>query len=104
MAIRKRQRINENLDIELLDELDFISKELDFPKSRILEVGIKYILKKQPVATEKKKTRKPINLTINKSLWDDFKLYAESNDYKFVYLLEAALKYSIKKFKKEIHK
>lgn len=104
MSIRKRQRINENLNIELLDELDFISKELDFPKSRILEVGIKYILKNQPVSTEKRAIRKPINLTINKSLWENFKLYAESNDYKFVYLLEDALKYSIKKFKKELNK
>lgn len=103
MEIRKRHRINENIDENLLQQLDYLSKELDFPKSRIVEVGIKHVLNKQLVPIEKSAKRKPINLTINSSLWSNLKIYSETNNYKIVHLIELGLKYSLKKYKKEIH-
>lgn len=104
MQIRNRTRINQNIDIKLLGELEHISKELDFPKSRILELGMKYTLKKQLMPSKKYVPRDSINLTINKSLWDDFKTYSKQNNYKLVHLLEESLRYSIKKFKRDFKK
>lgn len=99
MIFRNRTRINENIDEKLLKKLDLLSKSIDFPKSRLVEEGMKYIIKKQIIPKEKNVSRKSINLTINSELWNDLKLYAEANNFKLVHLLEEAIKYSLKKFK-----
>lgn len=104
MQIRNRIKINENIDEKLLDNLDLISKTIDFPKSRMLEAGMKYVLKNQLTPVQKNTQRKPVNLTINRDLWNDFKTYSKSNNFKLVHLLEVAFRYSIKKYKKEITK
>ncbi|OOM79131.1 hypothetical protein [Clostridium sp. BL-8] len=102
MEARNRIRINQNIDIILLDELRYISQSLDFPQSRILEFGMKYTLKKQLIPSKKTAIRSSINLTINKNLWDDFKIYSKQNNIKLVHLLEESLRYSMKKFKKDL--
>lgn len=104
MQIRNRTRINQSIDTKLLDELEQISKMLDFPKSRIVEFGMRYTLKNQLIPSKKYVSRTPINLTINKSLWNDFKLYSNENNYKLVHLLEESLRHSIKKYKRDIKK
>lgn len=103
MDARNRIRINENIDEKLLNKLQFYSESLDFPKSRIVEEGIKYILKKEIKPLEKKVNRKAINLTINNDLWNKLKAYSELNNYKLVHLLETAIKYSLKKFKSDLN-
>lgn len=103
MHVRNRVRINENIDEKLLNKLQFYSESIDFPKSRIVEEGIKYILKKNIKPLEKKANRKAVNLTINNDLWNKLKLYSEVNNYKLVHLLEAAIKYSLKKFKSDLN-
>ncbi|MFL0164762.1 hypothetical protein [Candidatus Clostridium helianthi] len=102
MQIRNRIRINQNIDTELLNELYYISKSLDFPQSRILEFGMKYALKKQLLPSKRSVIRSPINLTINQNLWNDFKIYSKQNNIKLVHLLEESLKYSIKIYKKDL--
>lgn len=102
MQTRYRKRINEKIDEKLLNDLNLISKTIDLPKSRILEDGISYILKKGICPLEKQANRRSINLTINFELWNNLKQYSEINNYKIVHLLETALKYSIKKYKRKI--
>lgn len=102
MLTRNRIRINENIDTNLLEKLDILSKSIDFPKSRIIEEGIKYVLKKQREPIERNSLRKSINLTINTDLWNNLKIYSKENNYKIVHLLEEALRYSLKKFKSRI--
>ncbi|MFL0196114.1 ribbon-helix-helix domain-containing protein [Clostridium sp. WILCCON 0269] len=99
MNARNRIRINENIDEKLLDKLQLYSESLDFPKSRIVEEGIRYILKQKISPRKKSANRKAINLTINSELWSKLKAYSELNNYKLVHLLETAIKYSLKKFK-----
>lgn len=102
MQVRNRTRINQSIDAKLLNELDQISKILDLPKSRIVELGMRYTLKKQLIPSRKYVPRAPINLTINKNLWNNFKLYSNENNYKLVHLLEESLRYSIKKYKRDL--
>lgn len=103
MYTRYRKRINEKVDEKLLEKLDLISKLVDVPKSRIVEEGIKFILKKQIEPIEKSHNRKSINLTLNSSLWNNLKSYCDSNNYKIVFLLEQAITYSIKKYKRKLN-
>lgn len=98
MQVRNRIRINQNIDIKLLNELRNLSQKLDFPQSRIMEFGMKYTLHKQLIPSKKNTIRSPINLTINRNLWEDFKTYSTKNNIKLVHLLEESLRYSIKKF------
>lgn len=98
---RSRTRINTKIDSKLLNELKLISSEIDFPISRIIDDGIRYILKKQIHVVKNKVIRFSINLTVNSDLWNKLKGYADINNYDIVVLLEEGIKNSIRKYKRK---
>ena len=98
---RIRIKINLNIDKELFERLDYISKKIEVPRSRIVDDGVRYVLKKGIKPAKNRVIRKPINLTVNAKLWSDLKCYAKENHYKLVYLIEEGLNYSSNKYKRK---
>lgn len=98
---RIRPKINTQIDIHLLDDLEQLSKGIDFPISRMVEHGLKQVLLKQELLIKTKAKRKKVNLTINPILWSELKQYATANKYKLVTVLEAAIRYCLKHYKKK---
>lgn len=98
----KRLKICNDLNEKMLKQLYDLSISLDYPQSRMVEDGIKYVLKKKLVPTERNAIRRDITLTINHKLWLEFQNYADSKRIKLVYLLEAGIKYAIKKYKRKL--
>lgn len=97
-----RKKICEKIDEKTLLDLDIIYNRFDIPKSRICEEAIRYILKCKVVPIIKNTSRNNITLTINNKLWNEFKDYTNTNNYRIVHLLETGLKYVIKKYMKRI--
>ena len=98
---RIRQKINTQIDVHLLNALEYLSKDIDFPISRMVEHGLKQVLLKQELLIKTKAKRKKVNLTINPILWNELKQYAAATKYKLVTLLEAAIRYCLKHYKKK---
>lgn len=98
----KRIRICHNLDKILLDSLGDLSQQLDYPQSRMIDEGIRYVLKKRTLPEKKKVVRTTVNLTVNYHLWTQLKGYSDLSKFKLVYLLESALRYCVKRYSKKL--
>lgn len=75
------------LDINFINKIDFLPKELYISKGHILDHLIKYSLKKDLKPTSKGIERRKSTTTVNPILWENFKKYADINNYKYNDLL-----------------
>lgn len=97
-----RQKIHLTLDTKTLIKVDYISSKLYISKGNIFDALIKYALKVnlQPTFVHHEKSK--ITTTVNPLLWEDFKTYADSNNYKYNILLDAAMQKQYKSYLKKI--